>query len=174
MCPPNEGGLISEFSKKCSKSLIWTFQPNQKKFKIVIWHNFLRMDPEWKKLYEIMPPLTLAILWQRASVFLAVLKVALLFLGFNKKFDWFWIKLDKVGIKTLFMEGTIKYLILPVLASLIKDADSVKVVALMPFRFVRTLAFLPKINLMKKFWTLSCRTKYIQSLFIGPNPWPAV
>ena len=68
----------------------------------------------------------------------------------------------------------IKYLILPVLASLIKDADSVKVVALMPFRFVRTLAFLPKINLMKKFWTLSCRTKYIQSLFIGPNPWPAV
>ena len=59
---------------------------------------------------------------------------------------------------------------LPVLTSLMKDADSVRAAVLIPFKLVKTFAFRPKMNLMKKFWTFSCRTKYIHSLLIGPKP----
>ena len=59
---------------------------------------------------------------------------------------------------------------LPVLTSLMKEADSVRAAVLIPFKLVKTFAFRPKMNLMKKFWTFSCRTKYIHSLFIGPKP----
>ena len=58
----------------------------------------------------------------------------------------------------------------PVLTSLMKDADSVRAAVLIPFKLVKTFAFRPKMNLMKKFWTFSCRTKYIHSLLIGPKP----
>ena len=59
---------------------------------------------------------------------------------------------------------------LPVFTSLMKDADSVRAAVLIPFKLVKTFAFRPKMNLMKKFWTFSCRTKYIHSLLIGPKP----
>ena len=36
-------------SKKCAKSLSWTFPLKEKMLRIMIWHIFWRMEPKWKK-----------------------------------------------------------------------------------------------------------------------------
>ena len=91
---------------------IWTFESIQKKFKIVIWHIFwgynlrrLQNFPKFSKIFTL--------LLTKVHTVKSKVKISQDFVVFteymnlyelNKKFDWFWIKLDQFGLKTFFME----------------------------------------------------------------------